>query len=344
MKNPFANFTIAITGEFGAAKPADIQRWVEAAGGAFASKVDKKVTHLVSSWKDYKARVAKVKEALKNSDIHIVSYDWLEDSLQKRRPRKERGAYLMKNVEKQKRKEEKLIMRGIKKVDKKISKIEKKSEKRRKQSIEEFALEMGSNTHHIYKDHTGFEYNVCLARVVDIHSNKNDFFHLKIYESNAIPHLYASIARYRRPGAQGVEVLSPIGSFYDQAFLTFRKSFERRTGRSWEDRLDAVAEHGEKEVVEGKYFYRPPLGRKKPKGVLPDNKVVVTTEMLNNVIRKEVEEVKEDEGLGGEEREEEEDTGDSDDDDDEDEAESSTNAAPPPSNAFTMRFKQSLIF
>jgi hypothetical protein len=33
----------------------------------------------------------------------------------------------MKNVEKQKRKEEKLIMRGIKKVDKKISKIEKKS-------------------------------------------------------------------------------------------------------------------------------------------------------------------------------------------------------------------------
>jgi NAD-dependent DNA ligase len=59
MKNPFANFTIAITGEFGAAKPADIQRWVEAAGGAFASKVDKKVTHLVSSWKDYKARVAK---------------------------------------------------------------------------------------------------------------------------------------------------------------------------------------------------------------------------------------------------------------------------------------------
>ncbi|KAH0555999.1 hypothetical protein GP486_006058 [Trichoglossum hirsutum] len=127
MKNPFANFTIAIAGEFGESKPVDIQRWVEAAGGVFASKVDKNTTHLVCSWKDYKARVPKVKEALKKSEVHIVTYDWLEDSLQKRRPRKERAAYLLKNVEKQKRREDKLIKRGIKEADKKLRKGAKKA-------------------------------------------------------------------------------------------------------------------------------------------------------------------------------------------------------------------------
>ena len=70
--------------------------------------------------------VCAVKQALKNSKVHIVTYDWLEDALQKRRAQKERGKYLLANVEKQKRKEEKRIMRGIKKVDKKIRKGLKK--------------------------------------------------------------------------------------------------------------------------------------------------------------------------------------------------------------------------
>ncbi|KAH0533913.1 hypothetical protein GP486_008953, partial [Trichoglossum hirsutum] len=140
----------------------------------------------------------------------------------------------------------------------------------------------------------------------------------------------------------GVEILSPIGSFFDQAFLTFRRSFERRTGKAWEDRLDAVAEHGEKEVVEGKYFYQPPKGKKKPKGVLPSGKVVVTPEMAGIVPRGRVEEE--------EEEAEEEDTGSSDDDEDDDEDDGdegrfSTDAPPSTFNgASAARPKPSLIF
>ncbi|KAH0537328.1 hypothetical protein FGG08_005882 [Glutinoglossum americanum] len=254
MKNPFANLTVAVAGNFGKkVKSGDIQRWVEKAGGVYSAKVSKNTTHLVCSWEDYKAKSPKanfmgpaaagtypVKKACQHG-IHVVSYDWLEDSLQARRARKERGKYLMANVEKEKRKEKKLIKRGIKKVDKKIRKGEKKAD-----------------THHIYVDETGFEYNIRLARVVDIATNKNDYFYLKIYETNTLPHLYASIARYRRPGAAGTEILSPIGSYFHEAFASFRRGFEARTGRFWEDRLDRVAQMGEREVVGGKYFYRPP--------------------------------------------------------------------------------------
>ena len=107
-----------------------------------------------------------VKQALRNRKIHIVTYDWLEDALQKRRAGKERGKYLLANVEKQKRKEEKAMARSIKKVDRKIRKRTKKDgtyffalldfgveafclpkdwiEKRRRRSMDEYALEMGS--------------------------------------------------------------------------------------------------------------------------------------------------------------------------------------------------------
>ncbi|KAI9767741.1 MAG: hypothetical protein M1840_005422 [Geoglossum simile] len=153
--------------------------------------------------------------------------------------------------------------------------------------MDEYALEMGSGTHHIYKDETGFEYNICLARVVDIHTNKNDFFHLKIYESNALPHLYAALARYRRPGTSAVEILAPVASFFDEAFAKFRRQFERKTGVKWEDRLDAVAVKeggggggGGGGIVEERYFYRPPpAAGRKGRGVLPEGKTVVLVEV-----------------------------------------------------------------
>jgi hypothetical protein len=81
--------------------------------------------------------------------------------LQKRRAGKERGKYLLSNVEKQKRKEKKAMKRSIKKVDRKIRKRLKKDgmyffpllgfslpenwiEKRRRRSMDEYALDMGS--------------------------------------------------------------------------------------------------------------------------------------------------------------------------------------------------------
>ncbi|KAI9767742.1 MAG: hypothetical protein M1840_005423 [Geoglossum simile] len=126
MKNPLSTFVIATSGNLGKVKQTDIQRWVEKAGGVSTPQIDKNTTHLVCSWEDYQAKVPKVKQALRNRKIHIVTYDWLEDALQKRRAGKERGRYLLANVEKQKRREEKAMTRSIKKVDKKIRKRLKK--------------------------------------------------------------------------------------------------------------------------------------------------------------------------------------------------------------------------
>ncbi|KAI9768882.1 MAG: hypothetical protein M1839_003859 [Geoglossum umbratile] len=252
MKNPLAAFVIATSGSFGAAKRTDINRWVEKAGGVCAANIDKHTTHLVCSWEDYQAKVPKVKQALKNGRIHIVTYDWLEDALQKRRAAKARGKYLLANVEKQKRREEKLVMRGIKKVDKKIRKGLKKD------------------------------------------------------------------ARYRRPGASAIEVLAPVGSYFDEAFAQFRRRFLRETGVLWEDRLDAVpADAGP--VPEGRYSYRPPpAGGKKARGrgVLPEGKVVVVAAAAAAVVKEEEEEEGGSEGGDQSAGEDEEDEDEDEDDDD----------------------------
>lgn len=57
MKNPFKDFTIASTGDFGKQRTADaIKRWVENNGGRYVTKVDEEVTHLVCSAECWKSQ------------------------------------------------------------------------------------------------------------------------------------------------------------------------------------------------------------------------------------------------------------------------------------------------
>lgn len=58
-KNALKKCTIAVTGDFGNARPYEkIKHWIEFQGGTFATKVDTNVTHLVCSQKHYKKNVA----------------------------------------------------------------------------------------------------------------------------------------------------------------------------------------------------------------------------------------------------------------------------------------------
>ncbi|KAJ9624619.1 hypothetical protein H2204_010801 [Knufia peltigerae] len=80
MGKAFRNITVASTGDFGD-KTDKIKNWVEHAGGTFSKDVTPSVTHLVTSKKAWKRYHPMVQAARRLKTIHIVSLDWLEDSL-----------------------------------------------------------------------------------------------------------------------------------------------------------------------------------------------------------------------------------------------------------------------
>jgi hypothetical protein len=78
-----STFTIAIIGTF-KAEPTNIRKWVEANGGKWSARVQKGVTHLIVSKEAWKKALRPVIQA-SEMKVWIVSFDWLEDSLQGKR-------------------------------------------------------------------------------------------------------------------------------------------------------------------------------------------------------------------------------------------------------------------
>lgn len=69
MKYPLQHLTIAVTGDFGKARPHDrMKQWTEHNGGKFVREISRKVTHLVCSKEDYKKE-----SALGISHIHAFN-------------------------------------------------------------------------------------------------------------------------------------------------------------------------------------------------------------------------------------------------------------------------------
>ncbi|CAN9206519.1 unnamed protein product [Alternaria alternata] len=75
--------TIALVGTL----PHDAKQmrsWIERNGGKYSAKITKSVTHLIASKEAYKQPADAVQQAT-DLGIHVVSYDWFDDSLQGRR-------------------------------------------------------------------------------------------------------------------------------------------------------------------------------------------------------------------------------------------------------------------
>ena len=135
MKDPMQRFTIAATGDFGHQRTHDkMRQWVEKNGGKWSKDVTEHVTHLVCSKEHFKKKtlmglsippshliVAKpdpltriVRQAMRMKYLHVVSFDWLEDSLMKQRPLKV-GTYLMDRRVEQRAKQKAAKKENIKK-------------------------------------------------------------------------------------------------------------------------------------------------------------------------------------------------------------------------------------
>ncbi|OAK95508.1 hypothetical protein IQ06DRAFT_352533 [Phaeosphaeriaceae sp. SRC1lsM3a] len=105
-----SRMVIAITGTL-AADSKDIKKWVEANGGTWSVRVNQHVTHLIASKDAYRNKTDPVVQA-KTLRIPIVSYDWLEDSLLKKRRLAEKK-YTWKAIKKDKTKRRKFQKLGI---------------------------------------------------------------------------------------------------------------------------------------------------------------------------------------------------------------------------------------
>ena len=148
--------------------------------------------------------------------------------------------------------------------------------------------------YHIYRDSTGFSYDITLARA-DLTSNKNERYYLKVspfrhfptpvfpsftppgarafivrprlqrlqlYETHTAPNLYATYVKYSSPGKSATHVLCPTGSTFEMALSNFQAFFKIKTRKAWDQRLASV------QVDEDAFVYTPPpVGL--PKGSVP---------------------------------------------------------------------------
>ncbi|KKK20734.1 hypothetical protein ARAM_002721 [Aspergillus rambellii] len=76
-----------------------ISQWIRANGGEYYKTISTDVTHLICPAEKFRGNITEVEQAKKLGSIHIVSYDWLEDSLlsKTRKPLPE-APYLWENI------------------------------------------------------------------------------------------------------------------------------------------------------------------------------------------------------------------------------------------------------
>jgi hypothetical protein len=115
------NLVITAIGALGPSRGNEqLKRWVEANGGRWQPRVTKGITHVICSKDAWKknidagmsalkcslamryANIATVQQAKKLSGVFIVDFDWLNDSLQKKRKLAEKK-YTWEVIRKQRR-------------------------------------------------------------------------------------------------------------------------------------------------------------------------------------------------------------------------------------------------
>ncbi|MCJ1386901.1 hypothetical protein MMC17_010029 [Xylographa soralifera] len=272
MPNGFKKCIIALTGEFD--KPSEkVKKWIEIQGGQCTTKIGSNVTHLVCSEDHFKKSVSMVQQARKLKRCKIVSWDWLEDSLLAKRPLRT-GDFLLKGQVKAKAKV-KATRKEIRddNVMKGVGLFEK--------GCDEFKTKMYTDGYHIYRDSTGFSYDITLARS-DLTTNTNARYFLKVscfpysmnlstplypytlprrsrvplpaprtqcvqlYESHISPSKYACFSSYSSPTAGiATHVLAPLGSSFSVAMDQFMHFFKLKTKLEWKERNGTLDKESE---------------------------------------------------------------------------------------------------
>ncbi|KAI8634966.1 hypothetical protein F5Y19DRAFT_132158 [Xylariaceae sp. FL1651] len=237
----FKDCVVAIAGELGHEhwKEDKVKGWVSVWGGTFSSTVDASVTHLLCTQDNFKQKTAPVKAALQNRDTKIVTRDWLEDSINKKKCLKTKEYQLDKQV------------RHENSEKRKFQKNVKESE------LAEYYVD--SRFYNIYRDSTYFEYELVLTRNDEKSGNIGQKYIVALWESVAKPHLYHCTAKYfNKPRGKPVywrPFEAPV--VFEKGFGAFKKFFQQKTGISWDERITKVGTTGP-----DRFQYQPPSGGK----------------------------------------------------------------------------------
>ncbi|KAI4866874.1 hypothetical protein F4820DRAFT_468481 [Hypoxylon rubiginosum] len=226
---------------------ADVSRWVNYHGGVFNHTMGEGVTHLLATPEQFKQKLPAVKTALAFKATHIVTKDWLEDTLEKRRRQKERE-YSLREVLREENAKKKL------------------DEKARK-GIEQGETFVNTNLYHIYRDETYFSYEITITRNDEAAGNVGQKYILYIWESNPKPHLYYFVTKfYKKPRDNRPIIYRPHDSpsLLKPALDDFKGFFRKKTGIDWDER---IAKQGT--TPADKFQYQPPTGGK-PVGLVSD--------------------------------------------------------------------------
>ncbi|KAF2709996.1 hypothetical protein K504DRAFT_501293 [Pleomassaria siparia CBS 279.74] len=108
-----SKLVISASGGVGPGKDhSQLRKWVENNGGKWLPKPNETITHLICSKEHWKGKVEAVTTAVEHG-VHVVSYDWLEDSLQGGRKLAEKK-YTWIAIHKERKKKKEFLKMGKK--------------------------------------------------------------------------------------------------------------------------------------------------------------------------------------------------------------------------------------
>ncbi|KAK4193604.1 hypothetical protein QBC35DRAFT_479706 [Podospora australis] len=256
-KQMFRKFNIAVVGSLGGVgkgaeqwNDTNLNRWITLRGGRYRkNQVDRNVTHLVCSEKEFKSRSREVQAALKMKRIHIVALEWLEFSMINRMvlPMEEYSFREKLRLQLEKERLEKKQAHGA--------------------ILAERAVD--TSYYRVYQDQLFFQYEVELFREneEEEEGSRGEKYTLTIYESLALPRLYWFVAKFSKSKHDAQPKYYRANDYpglFDQEFALFEAFFRIKTGIPWEQRL--VVDPG---TMDKSFFrYTPPTGGK-PVGCVP---------------------------------------------------------------------------
>ncbi|RYO87833.1 hypothetical protein DL766_000736 [Monosporascus sp. MC13-8B] len=246
----FKDCVVALAGDLGRPgwREADVARWVAAWGGAFSAQEGAggggydSVTHVLASRERFLAS-SSFRGRLRNrmERAHVVTADWLEDSMTRRRRLPERP-YSLREAQRRE---------GAR----------RRRDERAEKGIEKGKRLVNDCLNHVYRDSTFFSYDIKLTRDDEENGNVGQRYRIMLWEFNGNPRHYQLTTKcFRRPGDSQpliYRVPEETPSLFGPVFAEFKRFFRSKTKIDWDER---VAKAGS---MPKKYFqYAPPTGGK----------------------------------------------------------------------------------
>ncbi|KAI1413753.1 hypothetical protein F5Y13DRAFT_198537 [Hypoxylon sp. FL1857] len=235
---------VAMTGSLGDEwNEVNVSRWVTLNGGVFSRDVDASVTHVLTTAEEFKKKDSMIKKAL-DLKAHIVTRDWLEDSLTQKRKLKE-AEYSLNEAEKQ-------------------AIAKKKLQEAAQKGLELGETFINPNVNRIYYDETFFRYEVTLTRDDEEAGEIGQKYVLYLWESIARPHLYHFMAKFYKKRHDTHPIIhrpNDTAGSLARELAEFKYFFLKKCGIDWDDRVSKAGT-----TPKTNFQYQPPTGGK-PVGV-----------------------------------------------------------------------------